>query len=895
MGSITIGYPNIFETVKEQTDCVALAQELGLSPNRSGMIRCPDPSHEDVHPSCKVYHDGFVCFACGRRGSAIDLVMLCRGWDLVAATRWLGDRVGIPWPKKDEENKREYEKQMNRMQEIEKRLSYWAGNLEPEDKEYLKRRGFTEEFIKERGFGTCSQRMPKDLKAARELGLLIDTKDGRSWYMPHGRLVLPLFQYGKPAQVALHKPGGEPKYLYPAGWPKPLIRAYKRGEVPFLVEGVFDYFSLLQVGLPALASLGTQLSKEQREQLAHQVPGFIIAFDGDEAGQEAAWRLAKEFFPAARVIDLPEDRDVNDLLRELGPDKFKDFMVQAAGQAKDALDMSLARLREEPDNKSTRQDVLSLISRVPDEVERDLKVDELARTLKPLGVSKAAVRQEVKRHAEASGGGEGDETPTQAQILLSLAEEAEIFQTPEHEVWATFPVQGHKETGLVKQSAFKSWLRRRYHDLTCGKVPGNQALQDALSMLEAKARENAPVKQVFLRVAAHEGNVYLDMCNEPWQVIEVSPSGWRVMDDSPVKFRRARGMLPLPFPKRGGSIVDFRPFLNVDDDGWILVVSWLLAALNPHGPYPPLCFLAGEGRGKSTQTRMLRAFVDPAIAALRGVPQDERELAVAACNGWTLSFDNISYLPGWFSDALCRLSTGGGFSARELYSDSEQVLFDQKRPVIVGGITEVMSRPDLLDRTLLITLPEFPENGRKEEKLLWQEFDEAHPKIFGAILDAVSVGLSRWPDVRPGSLPRMADFVRWIMACEPALPWEEGEFLRAYAEAREDATSRAVTGDLVASAVQEYMQREPMFEGTMTELLAVLEACIPERAHKTKAWPKTPQGLSSRLRRAAASLERLGISCVFDIRQPGSGDRLVQIAPLDMNLLSQEVVPRDPF
>lgn len=817
--------------------------------------------------------------------------MLVNGHDVVTAAKWLAKRAGIAWPQNGEEH--EYEKGLS--QELERRVQYWAKNLRPEHAEYLTGRGLTEQFVREYGIGYCSIKVPADAETARALGLLIDVDGKRSWYVPHNRLTIPIFQYGKPVQVAFHMPGGKPKYMYPKDTPKPLAKSFRNGEIPFLVEGPFDYLSLLQVGLPAMLSFGTQLSEAQKEQL-RRVKNFTIAFDADEAGRSAAHSLAMEFFPAARIIDLPEGRDVNDLLRELGPDKFKDFMVQAAGQAKDALDMSLARLREEPDNKSTRQDVLSLISRMPGEVGRDVKVDELAKILKPLGVSKVSIRQEVKRYAEASGaGGESDEKPTQAQVLLGLAEEAELFQSPEREVWATFPVQGHKETGLVKQSAFKSWLRRRYHDLTGGKVPGNQALQDALGMVEAKVLESAPVKQVFLRVAAHEGNVYIDLCNESWQVVEVTPSGWRVIDDSPVKFRRARGMLSLPMPKTGGSIADLRPFLNVDDDGWTLGVSWLLAALNPNGPYPVLCFLAGEGRGKSTQTRMLRAFVDPAIAALRGAPQDERELAVAAYNSWALSFDNISYLPGWFSDALCRLSTGGGFSTRELYSDAEQVLFDQKRPVIVGGIVEVISRPDLLDRTLLITLPPFPENARKEEKVLWQEFDAISPKVFGAVLDVISVGLSRWPDVRLDALPRMADFARWIVACEPALPWEEGKFLGVYAKAREDATARAVTGDLVASAVQNYLQQEPMFEGTMSGLLAVLETCIPERARKTKGWPKTPQGLSGRLRRAAASLERLGINCVFDIRQPGSGDRLVRIVPLDMNLLSQEVVPRDPF
>ena len=112
----------------------------------------------------------------------------------------------------------------------------------------------------------------------------------------------------------------------------------------------------------------------------------------------------------------------------------------------------------------------------------------------------------------------------------------------------------------------------------------------------------------------------------------------------------------------------------------MLLAAWLVAAFRPHGPYPILVLHGEQGSAKSTTARVLRALLDPNTAPLRGEPRDLRDVMIAASNGWIISFDNLSRIPHWLSDALCRLATGGGFSTRELYTDSEEVLFDAQRP-----------------------------------------------------------------------------------------------------------------------------------------------------------------------------------------------------------------------
>jgi hypothetical protein len=190
-----------------------------------------------------------------------------------------------------------------------------------------------------------------------------------------------------------------------------------------------------------------------------------------------------------------------------------------------------------------------------------------------------------------------------------------------------------------------------------------------------------PEEEVFLRIAGDGDAVYLDLCNDPWEVVEITKAGWRVITDPPVKFRRSKNSAPLPYPVPGGSIDELRPFVNVkDEDDFELIVAWLEGAFNPAGPYPVLEINGEQGSANSTLVRVLVSLTDPSVVELRALAGNERDLAIAASGNWVLGYDNVSYVSPKISDAMCRLSTGGGFGTRQLYTDSEEILFDAKRP-----------------------------------------------------------------------------------------------------------------------------------------------------------------------------------------------------------------------
>jgi hypothetical protein len=415
----------------------------------------------------------------------------------------------------------------------------------------------------------------------------------------------------------------------------------------------------------------------------------------------------------------------------------------------------------------------------PDAVERlaALKKDDraafeaLRAQLKKAGSRVAALDQAL---AEENGD-TGRRSPTQADILIELAQSAELFHAPDRTGFADLDINGHRETWPIRAKGFRRWLARSFFATTQG-APSSEALQSALNVIEAKAHFDAPERLVNVRVGGLDGRLYLDLCDETWRAVEIDVTGWRVIDNSPVRFRRAAGMQPLPMPAPGGSVETLRSFLNVQSDtDFVLIVAWLLACLRNRGPYPVIVLSGEQGSAKSTFSAILRALLDPNTAPLRALPREDRDLFIAASNGHVLAFDNVSGLPAWISDTLCRLATGGGFAVRQLYTDQDEMLFDAVRPVILNGIEDIVARPDLADRAMFLTLEPIPEERRRSEEELWATFEIERPRILGVLLDAVVQGLKRLQGTRLEKLPRMADFALWATACETAL-WPAGTF-----------------------------------------------------------------------------------------------------------------------
>ena len=358
---------------------------------------------------------------------------------------------------------------------------------------------------------------------------------------------------------------------------------------------------------------------------------MIVLADGDEPGEAAAQDCARRWKREGRRVRIarpPHGMDFNDLLKArnpvfdggramntdaiLEPDNLIADAIDAAEEIPDPLDGLVEKTAADPGAPFMPEALEALAALKKD---NRAAFEALRSQLKKAGCRVTALDDAI---AEENGdaGGRG---PTQADILIDLAQSAELFHTPDGTGFADLDINGHRETWPIRAKGFRRWLARRFFEETGG-APSSEALQSALNVIEAKAHFDAPERQVHIRVGGLDGRLYLDLGDETWRAVEIDATGWRVIDNPPVRFRRASGMKPMPIPVGGGSIETLRSFLNVQTDAdFVLVVAWALACLRNRGPYPVIVLSGEQGSAKSTFSAILRALLDPNTAPLAGL------------------------------------------------------------------------------------------------------------------------------------------------------------------------------------------------------------------------------------------------------------------------------------
>lgn len=471
--------------------------------------------------------------------------------------------------------------------------------------------------------------------------------------------------------------------------------------------------------------------------------------------------------------------------------------------------------------------------------------------------------------------------PPQRDLLNALVDDGdvELWHDKEGKTYATYPHNGHRENSRLDGRSFKRWLEYSYYCVHGGGV-SSQAYQEAVNALDARAYCDGPCYQTSLRVAHMGGKVYLDLCDDDWRIIKVCADGWQVVDTPPssLRFLRSQSMAALPEPVAGEGIDRLRGLVNVESDNdFVLLVAWLVAALNGQAPYSILALTAEAGAGKTMLCDIARSLVDPSTAPSRSTSSNDRDLFIHAANAFAMVFDNLSHVPPWQSDAFCRLSSGGGFATRQLHTDSEETVFYAARPIVINGISELASRGDLAQRALTVELGSISESERRPASEIKTSFKSAQPAILGALLDGVSSVLRNLGSTELDQLPRMADFALVATAAEAGLGWQPGTFMKAYSENRDHTMKAAFESDIVARAIANWIRAERPddgFEGTATELLAALDKTVDETVRRRRSWPANPGVMGAALRRAKPLLEPHGF--VIETGR-NAGERVIYI------------------
>jgi hypothetical protein len=457
--------------------------------------------------------------------------------------------------------------------------------------------------------------------------------------------------------------------------------------------------------------------------------------------------------------------------------------------------------------------------------------------------------------------------PSQASALVSLANTAyDLVMSEDGRPYGVRRNGPNLALPLRGKAGLRSQLARRFTEANGGQVPSQSALADAMTVLEGIAGSNDP-EPVHLRVAGDSTRIVLDLGTADGRCVTVTGDGWTVDGRSPVLFRRSGAMSPMPTPEPGGDgIALLRGLLNMDDTGFHQLVGWLIAAWIPHIPHPVLTFKGEQGTGKSKAAQMVVNLVDPSAATKRSQPRDVKAWATQAFNSWALCLDNISTIPPWLSDTLCKAVTGDGIVDRALYTDDDVVVLTFRRVLLMTTIDAGALAGDLAERLMMLDLQLIDEVHRATEEDLDAAYAAARPAILASLLDLLAAVLRELPNVRLERKPRMADFARVLAAVDAVQGWST---LADYTTASQNVAADALEGDPFGSAVVAFVETHGTWSGTAAQLLDLVPP--PDGYHPK--WPKDATRAGGQLKRLAPMLRSVGIT--FDDSQR-SADRARQ-------------------
>lgn len=396
-------------------------------------------------------------------------------------------------------------------------------------------------------------------------------------------------------------------------------------------------------------------------------------------------------------------------------------------------------------------------------------------------------------------------------------------------------------------------------------------------------------RPIWIRVAQLPEAIEVNLNNSQGECARVTKEGWEIKEPTALFYNPSTSK-ELAKPILGGSWELFKKhFKTKSNEDLMLIIGFMMSCLRPNAPSYPIMVLQGEqGSAKSTTTEMIKMLVDPAKGSKRGLLKKEQDIFIAAKNNHLLSFDNISLIRNENSDTLCRLSTGGSFSCRQLWTNDGEHIIELCKPVLLNGITDFVNRADLSSRSISIELAPIPDTERKAETEVMNEFRKDLPLLLGVLLDGLSSALKNIDSVQLERKPRMADVALWCTAAEEGLGWEQYSFFNAFETNQQNAVITHLSNDPVAIALRSFMKHleRDVWEGTSTKLLNELSDHKPYMEN-SQSWPSTPAYLSQSLARIAPSLRTIGLNVTKDRK---ASERTLII---EKNLKFVELHPRD--
>ncbi len=454
--------------------------------------------------------------------------------------------------------------------------------------------------------------------------------------------------------------------------------------------------------------------------------------------------------------------------------------------------------------------------------------------------------------------------PTIADTLIAFAGKGvDFFFTDQYDTpYARFSVNGHSEHWPIRSKIFRSWLQRLYYQAK-GKGANSDGMNQALDTIEAIAQFDGKGEiELHNRVCKHDGAYWYDLTNDQWQTIRITETGWQVINDPPVMFRRLTHQKPQVIPDKSGTLEALNPFLVgiKKEKHKTLLKVWIASCFLPDFPHTIPVPYGEQGSGKTSVSKLMKGIIDPSVMDVLGGTGDRQEIIQNLSHHWLLAYDNLSSLSKETQNIFCRAVTGAAYSKRKLYTDDEDSLTYTRNCLILSGINYPATAPDLLDRCILIELRNLSRAGVIiKEEVLKQKTQEAIPSILGGVFNTLVKAIQIKKALSLTNLPRMADWTEWGYAIAEVTGSGGQSFLDAYRENIGLRNQEIISSNPVASTLASFMEDREIWIGTPSDLLGRLTQLMPEDEKKDRSWPKTANVLVRRMNELKSNLSDAGI------------------------------------
>jgi hypothetical protein len=456
----------------------------------------------------------------------------------------------------------------------------------------------------------------------------------------------------------------------------------------------------------------------------------------------------------------------------------------------------------------------------------------------------------------------------QSEIIIEIAKKMckQFFHDQFNTAYAVVVLGDHTEVIALDNKRFKNYICGIYYE-TKNSVPNAESIKGAINVLKYEADFKGDMIPLQLRVASYDSDdsILYDLTNKDWDIVRITAEGWNI-EKSPIIFRRYSNQLPQVFPSRDYEQDVFDQFINLvnvkDDDNKLLLKCYIIALFVP-GIQKAIQMLHGDqGAAKTTFQELEKMLVDPSSILTLAFPRDTNEFIQKLAHNYIAYFDNVSHIPDWISDILCRAVTGSGFSKRQLWTDDDDIVYNFIRCVGFNGINLAATKADLLDRGLIIQLSKISKKDRRLRSDILSEFYELRPKLLGYIFNILVKVLGTMSSVELDELTRMADFAKICETISRCMGNKDNAFIDAYNRNIQLQTEQVLESNIIAPIIVKFMEDKSKWTGSATELLGYMEPIAEQMRINTRSrgYPKSPNALSKKLNEIKATLGEIGIS-----------------------------------